>query len=243
LISPENILVFDFGGGTLDLTIMRVGDKKNRTVFATGGIDIAGSLFDEAIIRAKFLNHFGYGLTYGPEHFPIPKELVESVSNWPTLASLSTADTKSLLDKAILTSKFPSRIENLRSLIFNEYGYGFYSKVENAKIILSSEYCSEVNLKEEGISIWQMLTRSQFEHIIASYTNEIEECLVNTMNKSGLKKNQIDRIVTTGGSSSIPVFQKMLSNMFGKNKISTADAFTSVTAGLAIKAYEEFLEK
>src|SRR5688500_5444495 len=45
---PQNVLIFDFGGGTLDIAIMRLGDRHRRKVFANGGVDIAGSDFDRA---------------------------------------------------------------------------------------------------------------------------------------------------------------------------------------------------
>ena len=62
LSRPQNVLIFDFGGGTLDLTIIRLGDPHHRTVYASGGISVAGSDFDRAIIQQRMLSHFGKGL-------------------------------------------------------------------------------------------------------------------------------------------------------------------------------------
>jgi molecular chaperone DnaK (HSP70) len=42
--------------------------------------------------------------------------------------------------------------------------------------------------------------------------------------------------VKTGGSSSIPLFTEMLVRIFGKEKVKQSNSFTSVVAGLAIKA-------
>jgi|WetSurMetagenome_2_1015567.scaffolds.fasta_scaffold100882_1 hypothetical chaperone protein len=241
--ASENILVFDFGGGTLDITIMRVGGVEKRHIYATGGIDIAGTTFDTAIINKKMLRHFGYESTYGPQHYPFPKDLVQSVSDWLVLPSLGTFATKNLIDKAILSSDHPGRLENLKSLIFNEFGFSFYNLVEQAKIALSSEYCSTIDFKNDGISIWQMITRSQFEAIIESYVKSVKDCLTETLDHSGLKASEINRVITTGGSSGIPVFNQMLKQIFGAEKLKQANLFTSVTGGLAIKAYETFCGK
>src|SRR5690606_6310438 len=46
---PENALIFDFGGGTLDITVMRLGDGLPR-VLSTGGIPIAGDVFDRKLV-------------------------------------------------------------------------------------------------------------------------------------------------------------------------------------------------
>ena len=48
---------------------------------------------------------------------------------------------------------------------------------------------------------------------------------------------QIDAVVKTGGSSNIPLFTEMLTRIFGVEKVKESNAFTSVVAGLAIKAY------
>jgi hypothetical chaperone protein len=76
---PQDALIFDFGGGTLDITIMRLGDPRGRTVYASGGIGIAGSDFDSAIIRRRMLPHFGLGLVEGR---PEVLNLINAVSDW-----------------------------------------------------------------------------------------------------------------------------------------------------------------
>jgi hypothetical chaperone protein len=237
---PENILVFDFGGGTLDITVMRVGGM-DQHIYAVGGVDIAGSNFDTAIIREKMLPHFGYGSIYGGKNnFPVPKEMVENISDWMTLPTIATPETKTLLDEIIATSPDACRVNNLRSLIFNEYGFSFYSTVEEAKIRLSEDYATAVDFRVEDIEVWQMLTRLQFERILQPYLDSVYVLLINTLADAGLEASEIDRIITTGGSSSIPAFNQMLEEMFGAEKVLPTSPFTSVTAGLAIKAHKVF---
>jgi len=50
--------------------------------------------------------------------------------------------------------------------------------------------------------------------------------------------DEIDAVVKTGGSSSIPVFTTMLQRIFGAERIVESNTFSSVVAGLAIRAYE-----
>ena len=52
LNEPQNVLIFDFGGGTLDIAIMRLGEPAARQVYANGGVDIAGSDFDTIALRS-----------------------------------------------------------------------------------------------------------------------------------------------------------------------------------------------
>jgi molecular chaperone DnaK (HSP70) len=53
-----------------------------------------------------------------------------------------------------------------------------------------------------------------------------------------MQPEQIDAVVKTGGSSNIPLFSAMLVQIFEAHKVKASDVFNSVTAGLAIKAYQ-----
>ena len=231
---PQTVLIFDFGGGTLDLTIMRLGDLHNRQVYASGGIGIAGSDFDRAIIQKRLLAHFGKGLI---DHHRDILELVNTVSDWIALPELSTPQARHKLEKAIHQGEAPVRLKALESLIFNDLAFSFYNRVEGAKIALSSQGAAIIDLAEKDMDIWELYTRTQFEFDIQAYQEQIKQVLLDTVAASGLEPGQIDAVVKTGGSSSIPVFTEMLGDIFGPERIKTSDLFSSVTAGLAIKAY------
>ncbi len=61
---PENVLIFDFGGGTLDITVARLGDPHDRRILATGGVPVAGDVFDQKLVRGLLPRHFGEGSHY-----------------------------------------------------------------------------------------------------------------------------------------------------------------------------------
>ena len=64
----------------------------------------------------------------------------------------------------------------------------------------------------------------------------MEKILLETIAKSGLDIGEIDAVVKTGGSSNIPLFTGMLARIFGAEKVKESNAFSSIVAGLAIKA-------
>lgn len=233
LDKPENVLIFDFGGGTLDITIMRLGDRGQRQVFANGGIDIAGADFDRAIIEKRLLHHFGRGQVH---HMPEITELIEAVPDWMALPELSTPVINNYLEKAIQRGTAPVRVKTLQSLIFNDLAFPFYNQVEMAKISLSAESATVIELTGKDFDLWELYTRAQFEVDIQSDYQKIEHVLLDTITASGLEIGQIDAVVKTGGSANIPAFSGMLARVFGEEKIKQADVFSSVTAGLAIRA-------
>jgi hypothetical chaperone protein len=230
---PQNVVIFDFGGGTLDIAVMRLGDPGRRQVFASGGVDIAGSDFDRAIIEKRMLAHFGYGRV---KHHPEIMEMIQAIPDWMALPELGTPINKNILDKAIQAGISPVQMKALQGLIYNDLAFTFYNRVEAGKIALSSDGATIITLEDKDIALWELYTRHQLETDIYHYLVDVEKVLLDTIARSGLEPGQIDAVVKTGGSSSIPLFTEMLARIFGREKVKASNAFTSVVAGLAIKA-------
>ena len=230
---PQNVVIFDFGGGTLDIAVMRLGDPGKREVYANGGVDIAGSDFDRAIIEKRMLSHFGYGRV---KHHPEIMEMIYAIPDWMALPELGTPINKNILDKAIQAGTSPIQLKALQGLIYNDLAFTFYNRVEGGKIALSGDGATIITLEDKDIPLWELYTRHQFETDIYHYLVDVEKVLLDTIAGSGLEPGEIDAVVKTGGSSSIPLFTEMLERVFGKEKVKESNAFTSVVAGLAIKA-------
>lgn len=233
ITKPQNVVIFDFGGGTLDIAVMRLGDAKSRKVYASGGVDIAGSDFDRTIIEKRMLSHFGFGKV---KHHPEIMQMIEAVPDWMALPEMGTPINKNILDKAIQAKVAPVRLKALEHLIYNDLAFTFYNRVEAGKIALSNDGATVISLEDKDISLWELYTRSQFESDIQHYLVDVEKVLLDTIAKSGLDVEEIDAVVKTGGSSNIPLFTGMLARLFGTEKVKESNAFSSVVAGLAIKA-------
>ncbi len=266
---PQNVVVFDFGGGTLDVTVMRIGEPGRRQTFATGGVGIAGDAFDQRTIETLLLDHFGRGSTirlaasrlsstkshgqavrpahdgavrpahdgaWGEDATPFPSQYTAALVNWQAIPELNRPETLHFLQLAQINGSHPARVRALESLLVNNYATRLFDEVERAKIALSSASFAIVRFTGEDIDVWQPLTRSQFESLIADETRRIEVCLLDTLDRSGLRPGEIDAVVRTGGSAQIPCFIEMLGRIFDPDKVVLSDVFSGVTAGLAIRA-------
>ena len=191
------------------------------------------SRIDTAIIEKRMLAHFGYGRV---RHHPEIMEMIHAIPDWMALPELGTPINKNILEKAVHAGVSPVQMKALQGLIYNDLAFTFYNRVEAAKIALSSEGATTISLDDCGVALWDLYTRYQFEVDIFDYVGQVKKVLLETLVASGLEPGQIDAVVKTGGSSNIPLFTALLARIFGAEKVKQSNAFSSVVAGLAIKA-------
>lgn len=232
----ENVLIFDFGGGTLDISIMRLGNPKTRRVIANGGIPIAGDVFDRKIVRAKFPPHFGEGGTYrhGRQELPIPSSYYEAFANWQELLMLQLPDRLETIRTIARTSAQRRKLEAFINLITSSYGLKLYDYAEAAKRELSAKHLTFLQVDGSGFAVRDTLSRQDFEKLIRADVRAIGGRLDAVMREAGLSPGQIDTVIRTGGSSQIPAFIDLLNKRFGAEKVRDIDVFSSVTSGLGI---------
>ena len=236
----QNVLIFDFGGGTLDISILRIGNPKTREVLATGGIPIAGDIFDQRIIRHKLPKHFGEGTMYrsGNKDLQVPSTFFEAFTNWQELMNLQMPETLDKLKTIQHTAEKPKKLQSLINLITTNYGMKMFDVAEEGKRKLSDGMYTTMKFEGEGFYINEMLTRIEFERIIRPQMNAIAKRLDEVVASAGLKPDAINAVIRTGGSSQIPVFIEMLESRFGAEKVKDVDVFSSVTSGLGILAHQ-----
>ncbi len=175
LTRSENILVFDFGGGTLDVTIMRVGPQKKK-ILATGGIPLAGDVFDQKLTRAKLPRHFGEGSRYnaGRQTMPVPGWIYDIFSDWQRILELQSPERRAMLEEIARGAHRPREIEALISLIADNYGLQMFDAVEKAKRRLSTDLGTLITFSAPKFNVRQVITRTEFEAIIHNEVRMID---------------------------------------------------------------------
>ena len=239
----QRLLVVDIGGGTFDVCIMEFGGQhgtaerlKNSQILSVSGIPIAGDAIDQEIIREKMFPCFGSNARYGPNNLKFPQYLFNSIIDWQNIYKLNTEETINWLIAAESSSDSSEQILALRSLIQRNYGYPLARAVEHAKIELSSYPKTRIEFQKTDIGISEPIEQNDMAHIMEHMLVKMEDCLHEAEKLAGIQPTDIDRILTTGGTSLIPAVRSMLSNRYGIEKLHQRDTFTSVAAGLAIVA-------
>lgn len=237
LDEPKHVIVFDFGGGTLDVTVMRIGGGA-REVLSTAGIPLGGNTLDEDIMDRRLIKYFGEDLRWGEQRLPMPRHIMEAVRRWYTIPILNDVRVLTFLDGLThQTDRAAQRqVRALVALVRGNHGWPLFREVERAKIGLSRHERDQIAFFEEAIAIHEPITRKEFDALIGARVRQAERCLDGALTAAGLTAAQIDAVLRTGGSSTIPRFQRLLIEKFGEEKLRFQDAFTSVATGLALSA-------
>jgi hypothetical chaperone protein len=243
--NTENILIFDFGGGTFDVTIVNIQDKRSK-VLGLGGVPVGGSDFDKSLMYEKIAPHFGKGCQVDDNRI-VPNNTYLELLNWQTIVNLNR-DRRFLknLRNWIFYAEDPKPFKALQRLVKENHGFAIFQEIENTKKRLSSEsqatvtYTAQELFKGEGaIDIHQTISRNEFQDMLVESSEKVFNSIDDTMKTANLTDQHIHRVIRVGGSSKIPFFHDMLIQKFGQEKLLMKDEFKNVAAGLAIEAFHK----
>lgn len=112
---------------------------------------------------------------------------------------------------------------------------------EKAKIELSSSLETEINLPYimpvDGIPkhLVKKLTRSKLEQLIDYLVQRTVEPCQKALRDAGLKPSDINEVILVGGSTRIPMVQKLVENIFGRTPSKGVNPDEVVAVGAAIQ--------
>ena len=117
-----------------------------------------------------------------------------------------------------------------------------YEAAEKAKIELSNAMETTVNLPfitadQNGPKHLQMtITRTKFEQLINELVEKTRQPVTDALKDAGLSASQIDEVVLVGGSTRVPMVQKLVKELFGgKEPNKTVNPDEVVAVGAAIQ--------
>lgn len=238
--------VGDFGGGTSDFTIVRLrgggGEQKldrKKDVLAVNGVYIGGDTFDSRIMSEKVVKHFGKGTKFRSttnQMLDFPLFIISQLCQWHRIPQLRDRETLRMIREIKPYSSNPQAVKNLEHLILENLGYMIFRVIEQAKLELSDSRTAVISFNDKGVSFCEQITREEFEHIIKEDLQQISACIDSTLINAGVKKDNIDVVLLTGGTSLVPCIQSLVADKFQGREVVYIDAFTSVAYGLGTTA-------
>jgi len=187
----QTIAVYDFGGGTFDISILEVGDKVVEVKATHGDTHLGGDDIDHVIIN-WLVGEF-------------KKDQGIDVSN----------------DKMVM--------QRLKEA------------AEKAKIELSTLMETEINLPfltadasgPKHLNI--KLSRAQFEKLAGPIVERSKNPCLKCLEDASLKPSDIDEVILVGGSTRVPMVQKLVKELFGKEGSKSVNPDEVVAAGAAVQ--------
>ena len=242
----ELVLTVDFGGGTLDFSVLR---RKGSSfeVEATHGIALGGDRIDQCIFRELVFPLLGKGERWrrivdgSPVDTLFPfGEYEELLINWPVSYMLNQNKyTAPVMQRMTQQDPAADKFKRLYDLIQQNYSYQVFEAIKAFKAELSVSETAILDIPEVDIQV--ELERWEFEALISSLLFEFEQAIARILDNAGYRAEDIDLVLRTGGSSLIPAVKDILDNQFA-GKVVEHDPFTSVAAGLAIADYHQYAE-
>jgi molecular chaperone DnaK len=187
----EVIAVYDFGGGTFDISILEVGDDVVEVKATNGDTHLGGDDVDDALITW----------------------LIEEFKK----------------DTGIDLSSQTIVVQRLKDA------------AEKAKIELSTAQSTEINLPfltadASGPKHLQLtLKRNDFERMIDGIIERTLEPCRRALSDAGMKPGAVDEVILVGGSTRIPLVQRKVKELFGKDTNRSVNPDEVVAMGAAIQ--------
>ena len=188
----ETIAVYDLGGGTFDISVLRIDSGMFEVLSTSGDTFLGGEDFDRAVmdwLLADFLKQTGIDLRQDRLALQRLKEAAEKAK-----CELSSA------------------LETTIALPF-----------------IASDASGPKHINK-------VLSRDQFEVLVAELVQRTEGPCRNALEAAGLQPDQIDNIILVGGQTRTPMVQRMVETIFGKPPNRSINPDEVVAVGAAIQA-------
>ena len=242
LKESEVVFIADFGGGTLDYCLAKLEPTNSLgkdIILGTSGIRIGGDDFTGALMKL-FWDYFGFSSHVRDfsktKWMSFPIGIFHELSSWRNIWRLERAKTD--IEACIKWgSSDPEALKRLIALLDPECYFEFFEQLEKLKIGLSNNERSHIRYIRRPIEIDEEIDRLNFEMVTTEMILKAKNRLLSVFNGTDLQPNDVNSVFLTGGSSQMPNFKRVVEEIFGKEKIRSGDAFTSVAEGLAF--YEQ----
>jgi len=186
----EKVAVFDFGGGTFDISILDIGDNVFEVLSTNGDTHLGGDDLDEVLIHYladEFKKQQGIDLRQDPMALQRLKEAAEKCK-----------------------CELSQQVESTVNLPF---------------ITADASGPKHLNIT---------ITRSKFEALAESVFDRLKNPCVQALKDAKLSAKEVDEVLMVGGSTRIPLVQKIAQDIFGKapNKSINPDEVVAIGAAI-----------
>lgn len=246
LSGEELVLIVDIGGGTSDVSLVRVGPARAKMADRAGdilgndGIRLGGTDVDRLLSLASALPHLGFGATTKGGAGTMPRHYYLDLATWHRINVMYTRQTSSDLKALRHEIDRPELIDRLMALIEGHHCHALAMEVERVKIALSSVEAERLMLAPLCGAPNPVLRREAMDEILAPPLARLETLIIRVLAQGGVQADEVQTVFLTGGSSRLPALQALTSRLLPNARQDRGDDFGSVGTGLALEAARRF---
>ncbi len=183
---PRTILVYDLGGGTFDVTVVRYTPTQFKVLATDGDVMLGGLDWSRRLVD-HVAEQFRQKFSVDPRENP----------------------------------------ESTRAL---------EQECEGAKRDLSEKAQAQIRVYHEGKHLTVALSRGDFERMTADLLQRTKDTTELVMQQAGIQPGELSEVVAVGGSTYMPVVEKMLETVTGRAPSRGVVPEEAVAQGAAIHA-------
>lgn len=238
-------LIGDFGGGTSDFTLIRLGpfEYRKEHVLSLEGCPLAGDALDSVFMSERLNRYFGahaeYKVGLGQNRLRMPPAIMDRLNRPAHIVHLKEPATYEFIRevrKGALTPDTKAAIDRLLVLIDDQQIFSFFERIEQTKRELSDLVEARFVYDYPSLEISEKFLRAEFEAAAKSVREKIFAALDACLQQGGVTPEQVDLVCMTGGSAKVPLIREALEKRFGRGKLATQAHFHSVLSGLVESA-------
>ena len=215
------IAVYDLGGGTFDISILRVEDGVFQVLSTNGDTHLGGDDIDNLLIDRVLGGHMG----------PPPQVAgSSSASGGADLRDGPSAEAVQEIRKAVIQAKIDLSERDETEIWIDDGG------PEGPASAKATARLAEAPKAPRRLRYAKKITRAEFDALIAPIVERTLAPCRQALADAGLDASQIDEIVLVGGSTRIPLVRRKVEELFGKTPHSELNPDEVVALGAAVQA-------
>lgn len=235
------VLIGDFGGGTSDFTLIRMGPYafQKEHVLGLDGCSFAGDSLDSLFMSQKLSEHFGskaqYRVSLGRNNLTMPPPIITRLHQPAHIVHLKERDTYEFIrqvQRGALTEKDRAAVERLLILVDDQQIFPFFEGIEGVKRQLSDFEKAEFKFDYPGLEISTQFEKGLFEKWAEPIHKKIFDSLDRCLQQAQVSSEAVDMVCLTGGSAQVPLIKAEFEKRFGIQKLQAQSHFHSVLSGL-----------
>jgi hypothetical protein len=162
-------------------------------------------------------------------------EFESGLINWPTTFLLNQNQTRAMVvDRIARGDAGAEKFQRLLDLISFNYSHNCFQAIRNAKVALSSELHTAIDIPELNLTV--PFSRARLDAILEPVLARTRECIETVLERGCITADEVNVVIRTGGTSEIVAVRALLEELF-PGKVEGHDPFTSVACGLAIASH------